>query len=104
MSGEKKIPGMWTDKVCAYSDSSKRCPVLAATPNGVGQAWRHGYLHYLSFEEGKVYLQVGPVLGENKYENLKHYEVPQDVAEAAIQAAIGVVLLWQQSAAKKTDR
>ena len=95
MSDEKKFTGMWTDKACAYSDIYKRCPVLAARPNGVGEAYKNGYLYYLSFEDGKVYFQVGPVMDD--YKKLKRYDVPQEVAEAAIQAAVGLVLLWQQS-------
>ena len=94
MLDEKKIPGMWTDKACAYSDSERRCPVLAATPNN-NDARRKGYLHYLSFADGKVHFQVGPVAdGADK---VTIFEVPQEVAESAIEAAIGVVLLWQQS-------
>lgn len=100
MSDEKKFTGMWTDKACAYSDIYKRCPVLAARPNGVGEAYKHGYLYYLSFEDGKVHFQVGPVMGGGDYKKLKRYEVPQEVAEAAIHAAVGTVLLWQQSSAE----
>lgn len=99
MSDEKKIPGIWTDKVCAYSDSVNRCPVIAATPNGDAQ--RKGYLHYLSFINGRVFFQIGPVC-EN-LDKVVMYTVPKEVGEAAIQAAIGVVLLWQQSAGVKEE-
>lgn len=95
----KRIPGYWSGKACAYSEGTERMAVLAATPNG--ESARKGYLHYLSFCNNKATFQVGPVMPSDNLKNLKFFDVPPEVADAAIQAAIGVVLLWQQSAAKK---
>lgn len=98
MSEEKSVPGLWTDSVCAYSDSSSRGPVLAAIANAKGSS-RHGYLQYLSFKDNACVLQSGPVDDTSK---LLFRDVPKEVAEAAIKAAIGVVLLWAgEQAAEK---
>jgi len=91
MSEEKSVPGFWTSSCCAYSDSHQRMPVLAAEPNG--DSSRYGYLKYLSFKDNKASLQVGAISGEDG-KNIKFYDVPDAVAEAAIKAAMSVVNAW----------
>ena len=65
--------------------------VLAAEPNG--DSSRYGYLKYLSFKDNKASLQVGAISGEDG-KNIKFYDVPDAVAEAAIKAAMSVVTAW----------
>ncbi len=89
---DKSVPGFWRHLCCAYSDSRLRAPVLAAEPNG--DSSRNGYLKYLSFSDNKAQLQVGAVIGEEGRKDLKFYDVPDAVAEAAIQAAMTVVTAW----------
>jgi hypothetical protein len=89
---KKSLPGFWTSKACAYSDSSGRCPVLAATPNE-GDANRKGFIHYLVLKDNQAYLQVGAVI-PSRSANVKHVRIPDDVAEKAILAAMGVVVGW----------
>ncbi len=87
------IPGFWSSEVSAYSDSVQRCPVLSCTPNG-GDANRKGYLNYLIFRDNEAYLQVGPVLPVELQKAVMTYQVPHEVTEASIQAAMSVVLAW----------
>jgi hypothetical protein len=84
--------GMWTDKACAYYETTReKSVVLAATPNE-GDAASKGYLNYLSFTEGKAKIQIGPIMTDR--ESVTIHDVPKDIAEGAIQAAIGYVLAW----------
>ena len=99
MSEEVKVPvsnrnigGMWGSKACAYFDSDReKCVVLGSTPNKRG-AVSSGYLHYLSFKDNQAKLQVGPVMDGPG--NVTIHDIPPDIAEGAIQAAIGYVLAW----------
>ena len=91
MTDDKSVPGFWTNSCCAYSDRHQRMPVLAAEPNG--DSSRYGYLKYLSFKDNKASLQVGAISGEDG-KNIKFYDVPDAVAEAAIKAAMSVVNAW----------
>jgi hypothetical protein len=50
-------------------------------------------LKYLSFKDNKASLQVGAISGEDG-KNIKFYDVPDAVAEAAIKAAMSVVTAW----------
>lgn len=89
---EQNVGGMWTNKACAYFDAGReKCVVLGATPNK-GGAGHHGYLHYLSFKDGQAKLQIGPVM--DGPENVTIHDIPPDIAEGAIQAAVGYVLAW----------
>ena len=88
---DKSVLGFWCHSCCAYSDSYLRAPVLAAEPNG--DSSRYGYLKYLSFKDNKASLQVGAISGEDG-KNIKFYDVPDAVAEAAIKAAMSVVTAW----------
>ena len=97
---DKSVPGFWCHSCCAYSDSRLRAPVLAAEPNG--DSSRNGYLKYLSFSANKAQLQVGAVIGEEG-RKLKFYDVPDTVAEAAIQAAMLVVTAWYQGLGPARD-
>ena len=92
MSEEKSVPGFWRHSCCAYSDSRLRVPVLAAEPNG--DSSRKGYLRYLILKHNEVRLQVGPILPSSELHKVKSYPVPNEVAEAAIQAAMAVVNAW----------
>lgn len=91
MTDDKSVPGFWTNSCSAYSDRHQRMPVLAAEPNG--DSSRYGYLKYLSFKDNKASLQVGAISGEDG-KNIKFYDVPDAVAEAAIKAAMSVVTAW----------
>lgn len=88
----KSVPGFWTDKACAYSDSRDRCPVLAATPNE-GDATRKGFIHYLILKDNLARLQIGAVIPSNRA-SVQNVMVPSDVAEKAILAAMEVVVDW----------
>ncbi len=97
---DKSVLGFWCHSCCAYSDSYLRAPVLAAEPNG--DSSRYGYLKYLSFKDNKASLQVGAISGEDG-KNIKFYDVPDAVAEAAIQAAMLVVTAWYQGLGPARD-
>jgi hypothetical protein len=92
-SEAKKYKGMWTSEVCAYTDPSAGV-VLAASPKG--ESAKHGYKLYLSFRDNKADLQVGAVLPDvdEKIKHIRHRDVPEEVVNAALNAALGVVALW----------
>lgn len=92
-SEEKKYVGMWTSEVCAYTDPHNGV-ILAASPNG--EKAKDGYKLYLSFNNNKASLQVGPVLPDvdEKIKHIRHRDVPEEVVNAALNAALGVVALW----------
>lgn len=90
---EKSVPGFWTSKACAYSDSRGRCPVLAATPNN-GDAARKGFIHYLTLKDNQAHLQIGAVIPSDRARHVKHARIPDEVAERAILAAMEIVIGW----------
>jgi hypothetical protein len=95
MAGEEvksishEIKGMWTDQVCAYTDPHGGV-VIAASPNG--EASKFGYKLYFALNDNKAVLQVGEVLPNAK--DLRFRDIPESVVNAALNAALGVVLLW----------
>jgi hypothetical protein len=82
-----KAEGFWAMEFCAYTDAQG--PVLAAYANS-GNAANKGYLNYLSFSESGVKFQNGPIMAG--HENVTIHDVPREVAEAAVKAAMGVVI------------
>ena len=95
MAGEEvksmshEVKGMWTDEVCAYTDPHGGV-VIAASPNG--EASKFGYKLYFALNDNKAVLQVGEVLPNAK--DLRFRDIPESVVNAALNAALGVVLLW----------
>ena len=95
MAGEEvksmshEVKGMWTDEVCAYTDPHGGV-VIAASPNG--EASKFGYKLYFALNDNKAVLQVGEVLPNAK--DLRFRHIPESVVNAALNAALGVVLLW----------
>ena len=95
MAGEElksmshEVKGMWTDQVCAYTDPHGGV-VIAASPNG--EASKFGYKLYFALNDNKAVLQVGEVLPNAK--DLRFRDIPESVVNAALNAALGVVLLW----------
>ena len=91
MSEENKVFGWWNNRACVYSDTAKKDIVIGQLPNK-GDASTHGYIRYLSFAGEKISLQVGPVMdGADK---VTHYDIPPEVANAAIEAAMGYINFW----------
>ena len=88
-SEAKKYKGMWTNEVCAYTDPNGGV-VIAASPNG--DAAKFGYKSYFALNDNKAVLQVGEVLPNAK--DLRFRDIPESVVNAALNAALGVVLLW----------
>jgi hypothetical protein len=80
-------PGIWKSDFCAYND--KHGPVLAAYANG-NDAASKGYLNYLSFSGDGVKFQNGPIM--DGHEKVTIHDVPSEIADAAIKAAMGVVI------------
>ena len=95
MAGEEiksmshEVKGMWTNEVCAYTDPNGGV-VIAASPNG--DAAKFGYKSYFALNDNKAVLQVGEVLPNAK--DLRFKDIPESVVNAALNAALGVVLLW----------
>ncbi len=83
---DKSVPGFWTDATCAYADG-RGASVLAAVANPRS----YGYMHYLYFTDNECHIQSGPI---NEREKLITKAVPKEVAESAIKAALGVVMVW----------
>jgi hypothetical protein len=90
-SDAKKYKGMWTDEVCAYTDPHGGV-VIAASPNG--EASKFGYKLYFALNDNKAVLQVGEVLPNANAKDLRFRDIPESVVNAALNAALGVVLLW----------
>lgn len=82
-----KVKGFWTEESCAYED--RQAVTLAAYANDNRAATR-GFLNYLSFSSQGVKFQNGPVM--DGPENVTIHDVPKEVAESAIKAAMGVVI------------
>jgi hypothetical protein len=97
MAGEElksmshEVKGMWTDEVCAYTDPHGGV-VIAASPNG--EASEFGYKLYFALNDNKAVLQVGEVLPNVNPKDLRFRHIPESVVNAALNAALGVVLLW----------
>lgn len=82
-----KASGLWASEFCAYTDA--KGPVIASH-SGNNDPVHDGYQNYLSFSIDGVKFQHGPIM--KGVENVTIHDVPRDVAEAAVKAAIGVVI------------
>lgn len=91
MSKENNVFGWWNNRVCVYSDAGRKDIIIGQLPKN-GDSSQHGYIRYLSFSDNKINLQVStPVMGGEK---VTHHDIPPEVASAAIESAIGHILLW----------